>query len=131
MSAECSTEYHTSQQSDNFEEEQPNCQSASGDVTTAAGESGSIQNQEILHNDDSQASNATTITLSLHSQEASTESQDLYTSKLPSVAEKECQTMDGVFLSADEYASLLAKASFCPNFSDNLIKIRFHIANLP
>ena len=50
---------------------------------------------------------------------------------MPSVAEKECQTMDGVFLSADEYASLLAKASFCPNFSEDLIKIRFHIANLP
>ena len=112
MSAECSTEYHTSQQSDNFEEEQPNSQTASGDVTTAAGESGSIQNQEILHNNDSQASNATTITLSSPSQGASTESQDSYTSKLPSVAEKECQTMDSVFLSADEYASLLAKASF-------------------
>ncbi len=131
MSTECSTEYHTSQQSDNFEEEQPNSQTASGDVTTAAGESGSIQNQEILHNNDSQASNATTITLSSPSQEASTESQDSYTSKLPSVAEKECQTMDSVFLSADEYASLLAKASFCPNFSEDLIKIRFHIANLP
>ena len=61
MSAECSTEYHTSQQSDHFEE-QSNSQTASGDVTTAAGESGSIQNQEILHNNDSQASNALTIT---------------------------------------------------------------------
>ena len=49
---------------------------------------------------------------------------------MDNVAEKECQTMDGVFLPAEEYSSLLAKASFCPNFRDDLIKIRLHIANL-
>ena len=49
-------------------------------------------------------------------------------SKLPNVTEKECQTVDGVFLPADEYASLLARASFC---REDLIKIRFHIASLP
>ena len=39
--------------------------------------------------------------------------------------------MDGVFLFVEEYASLLAKASFCPNFRDDLIKIRFQIVSLP
>ena len=37
MSAECSTEHRTSQQSDkNFEQEQPNSQSTGSDVTAAA-----------------------------------------------------------------------------------------------
>jgi hypothetical protein len=79
--------------------------SSSSEVTTVAGgNSRSIDNPQ---NNDSQTSNATTITLSFPSQDASTESQDSYTntSKLPSFAEKECQTMDGVFLSAEEYAS--------------------------
>ena len=131
MSTECSTstEYHTSQQSDDIEQEQPSSQSTSKDVTPAADES-EIRKDD-LHNDDSQTSNATTITLSSPSQAASTESQDLYMSKLPNVTEKECQTVDGVFLPADEYASLLARASFCPNFREDLIKIRFHIASLP
>ena len=39
--------------------------------------------------------------------------------------------MDGVFLSAEEYALLLKKASFCPNFNKDLVKIRSHIAHLP
>ena len=100
MSAECSTEHRTSQQSDkNFEQEQPNSQSTGSDVTAAASESETIHNQDTIHHENySQVSNATTITLSSPSQDASTESQDLYTgtSKLPSVAEKECQTMDGI-----------------------------------
>ena len=82
-----------------------------------------------MHND-SPNSNATTVTLSSPSPAASTKSHDLFNT-MPSVAEKECQTMDGVFLSAEEYASLLAKLSFCPNFRDDLIKIRFQIVSLP
>ena len=39
--------------------------------------------------------------------------------------------MDGVFLSAEEYALLFKKASFCPNFNEDLVKIRSHIAHLP
>ena len=31
--------------------------------------------------------------------------------------------MDGVFLSAEEYALLLKKASLCPNFSENLVHL--------
>ena len=92
MSAECSTEHHTSQQSDkNFKQEQPNSQSTGSDVTAAANECETIHNQDTIHHEDySQVSNATTITLSSPSQDASTGSQDLYTgtSKLPSVAEK-------------------------------------------
>ena len=133
MSTECSTstEYHTSQQSDDIEQEQSNSQSStSSDVTTAAGEPGSIEKMDI-HNDDSKTSNATTITLSSPSQAASTESQDSYKPGLPNVAEKQCQTMDVMVLSAEEYGSLLAKASFCSNFSEDLIKIRLHIANFP
>ena len=79
----------------------------------------------------SQKSDTTTITLSSPSQMITMDSQDLSpVYKLPNVAEKECQTMDGVFLSVEEYASLLQKASFCPNFSDDLIKIRSHIYHL-
>ena len=65
MSTECSTstEYHTSQQSDDIEQEQPSSQSTSSDVTPAADESERIRKDD-LHNDDSQTSNATTITLS-------------------------------------------------------------------
>ena len=70
--------------------------------------------------------------LSSPSPAASTESEDLHMSKtMANVAEKECQTIDGVSLAGEEYSSLLAKASFCPNFRDDLIKIRIHIANMP
>ena len=60
MSTECSTstEYHTSQQSGDIEQEQPSSQSTSSDVTPAADES-EIRKDD-LHNDDSQTSNATT-----------------------------------------------------------------------
>ena len=54
MSTECltSTEYHTSQQSDDIEQEQPSSQSTSSDVTPAADESERIWKDD-LHNDDS------------------------------------------------------------------------------
>ena len=96
--------------------------------------SGSPQNvdrQTLEKVTNSQKSDTTTITLSSPSQMITMDSQDLSpVYKLPNVAEKECQTMDGVFLSVEEYASLLQKASFCPNFSDDLIKIWSHIYHL-
>ncbi len=61
-----------------------------------------------------QTSDTTTITLSSYRQPRT-----------------ECQTiMDGVFLSVNEYATLLEKASFSPNFRDDLAEIRSHIAHL-
>ena len=76
----------------------------------------------------SQTSDTTTITLSLVSKTIRTDSQDL---DKGSTERTECQTMDGVFLSVNEYATLLEKASFSPNFRDNLAKIWSHIAHLP
>ena len=39
--------------------------------------------------------------------------------------------MDGVFLSTNDYETLLKRATFCPNFRIDLIKIKSHISNLP
>ena len=92
--------------------------------------SGSPQNPSNLPNQDeiySQESDTTTITLSSPSQTVSIDSQDHST---PNLQEKECQTMDGVFLSAEEYALLLKKTSFCPNCNEDLVKIRCHISHL-
>ena len=93
--------------------------------------SGSSQNSPDLQNQHevySQASDTTTITLSSPSQTVSIDTQ---VQLKPNLEEKECQTMDGVFLSAEEYALLLKKASFCPNFNEDLVKLRSHIAHLP
>ncbi len=66
-----------------------------------------------------QTSDTTTITLSSASQTIRTDSQG-----------QSAKTMDGVFLSVNEYATLLEKASFPPNFRDDLAEIRSHIAHL-
>lgn len=66
-----------------------------------------------------QLSDATTITLSSPSQLHSQESMH--------VTEKECQTDDLVFLERDEYEKLVKKASFCPDFKNDLSKIRSFI----
>ena len=79
----------------------------------------------------SQTSDATTITLSSPSQTIGMDSGDEFGANSKNFAEKECQTMDGVFLSTNDYKALLAKATFCPNFKNDLIKIRSHISNLP
>ncbi len=68
----------------------------------------------------SQTSDTITITLSLVSKTTCTNSQDL---NKASTERTECQTMDGIFLSVNEYATLLEKASFPSNFRDNLAKI--------
>ena len=75
-----------------------------------------------------QTSDTITITLSSASQTIRTDSQDL---DKASTERTECQTMDGVFLSVNEYATLLEKASSSPNFKEDLAKIRSHIAHLP
>ena len=36
-----------------------------------------------------------------------------------------------IFLSTNDYETLLRKTSFCPNIRNDLIKIRSHISNLP
>ncbi len=75
-----------------------------------------------------QTSDTITITLSSASQTIRTDSQDL---DRASTERTECQTMDGVFRSVNEYATLLKKASSSPNFREDLAKIRSHIAHLP
>ena len=79
----------------------------------------------------SQKSDATTVTLSSPSQTIGMDSSDEFGVCAKNCAEKESQTMDGVFLSTNDYESLSKKASFCPNFKNDLIKIRSHISNLP
>ena len=78
-----------------------------------------------------QLSSSSTITLSSPSQAIFSDSQESridFTCK--NVVEKGCQTTDGVFLSKDEYSTLLKKASFCPNFKNDLLKIRSFVSTL-
>ena len=76
-------------------------------------------------------SDATTITLTSLSQTSGMDSSDEFSVCAKNCAEKESQTMDGVFLSTNGYEILLKKASFSTNFKNDLIKIRSHISNLP
>ena len=129
VNTECSasTSYlEAIEQSDDIQGQSDSALAATGDLLG----SGCPQNPSNLPNQDeiySQGSDTTTITLSSPSQTVSIDSQDHST---PNLQEKECQTMDGVFLSAEEYALLLKKASFCPNFNEDLVKIRCHISHL-
>ena len=129
VNTECSasTSYlEAIEQSDDTQGQSDSALAATGDLLG----SGSPQNPSNLPNQDeiySQESDTTTITLSSPSQTVSIDSQDHST---PNLQEKECQTMDSVFLSAEEYALLLKKASFCPNFNEDLVKIRCHISHL-
>ena len=47
-----------------------------------------------------------------------------FASHSKTVAEKECQTTDGVYLSDSEFEELLKKASFNPDFKKDLQKIK-------
>ena len=78
-----------------------------------------------------QSSNATTITLSSPEQTVGhwEESQDI-SRTTSTVAEKECKTTNGIYLSNDEYESLLKKASFCSNFQNDLLKNRSFVSNM-
>ena len=60
----------------------------------------------------------------------SEEGQDISTTTCNTKAEKECQTTEGVYLSNDEYESLLKKASFCPNFQNELLKITLAVSKM-
>ena len=81
---------------------------------------------------DTQSSNASTITLSSPERTVShwEEGQDISTTTCNTKAEKECQTIEGVYLSNDEYESLLKKASFCPNFQNDLLKITLVVSKM-
>ena len=81
----------------------------------------------------SQMSDSTTITLSSPSQTIGMDGGDEFSNGTnpKNFADKECQTMDGVFLSTNDYETLLKRATFCPNFRNDLIKIKSHISNLP
>ena len=46
------------------------------------------------------------------------------------IAEKECQTTDGVYLSNIEYQELLKKASLNPDFQNDLQKIKTQVSTL-
>ena len=46
------------------------------------------------------------------------------------IAEKECQTTDGVYLSNSEYHELLKKASLNPGFQNDLQKIKTQVSTL-
>ena len=78
-------------------------------------------------------SDSTTITLSSPSQTIGMDGGDEFSNGTnpKNFADKECQTMDGVFLSTNDYETLLKRATFCPNFRNDLIKIKSHISNLP
>ena len=41
-----------------------------------------------------------------------------------------CIIADGVFLEKEEYEALVKKASFCPDFKDDIFKIRSFISKL-
>ena len=76
-----------------------------------------------------QLSGATTITLSSPSQALEISSQETRDSF--ERVDKECQTSDGVFLSKYEYENLKKQASFCPDFQNDLMKIRPFVSNMP
>lgn len=92
--------------------------------TSTVGLSSPVPSEQLTN---TQSSNATTITLSSPEQTVGQweECQDVSTTT-STMADKECQTTEGIFLSNDEYESLLKKASFCPNFQNDLCKIKSH-----
>jgi hypothetical protein len=75
-----------------------------------------------------QSSDVTTITLSSPDTLIEIDSEEF--PNTTKTEEKQCQTTGGVYLSHDEYESLLKKASFCPNFQNDLLKIRSAVSNL-
>ena len=115
----------TSQTSGESNNQQSNCQLSSGS-TNSANSSTTLSLSQITSNNleqtpDSQLSNSSTITLISPSQtvDISEESKQ--------VADKECQTADGVFLKKEEYEAVVKKASLCPDFKDYIFKIRSFI----
>jgi hypothetical protein len=101
------------------------------DETSKVTMSSHLLSDQIEQLTNTQSSNATTITLSSPEQTVGhwEESQDIY-GTTSTVAEKECQTTNGIYLSNDEYESLLKKASFCSNFQNDLLKNRSFVSNM-
>ena len=77
-----------------------------------------------------QLSDATTITLSSPSPALEVSSRQETLDSFERVY-KECQTSDGVFLSKYENENLKKQASFCPDFQNDLMKIRSFVSNMP
>ena len=88
--------------------------------------------EQAPEHDSSQLSDETTITMGSHSQTTTLDSQESLLLKRASKVhvDVECQTTDGVFLSAEEYGNLLKQASLCPDFKNNLTNIRSLLQNL-
>ena len=101
------------------------------DETSTVTMSSPVSSYQLEQLTNTQSSNAITITLSSPEQTVGhwEESQDI-SGTTSTVAEKECQTTNGIYLSNDEYESLLKKASFCSNFQNDLLKIRSFISNM-
>ena len=118
----------TSQTSGESNNQQSNSQSSSGSTNSANSSTtpslSQITSNNMEQTPDSQLSNSSTITLSSPSQtvDISQESKQ--------VADKECQTADGVFLEKEEYEALMKKASLCPDFKNDIFKIRSFISKL-
>ena len=96
--------------------------------TSSVGLSSPVLTEQLT---DTQSSNATTITLSSPEQTVGQceECQDVSTTT-STMADKECQTTEGIFLSNDEYEWLLNEASFYPNFKNDLCKILLFVSNM-
>ena len=118
----------TSQESELRDDQYNNSQESVTSTITAT-----PPNQQIIPDDtcNSQLSDETTITLSSPSQTVEVNSQESVLVSPKNVVEKECQTTDGVYLSNEEYDALLKKASFCPDFQDDLCKIRYVVSKSP
>ena len=102
-----------------------NSQSSSASTTTVSPPTTPCPSQSFPEqpSSNSQLSDGSTITLTSPSQafDSSQESKQ--------VAEKECQTTDGVFLKKEEYEELVKKASsHCSDFKNDIYKIRSFIS---
>ena len=90
--------------------------------------SGATQDNDQSSLSNTQFSNATTITLSSPSQAieiSSQETQDIF-----EFVDKQCQTSEGAILSKYEHENLKKQASFCPDFQNDLMKIRLFVSNM-
>ena len=101
------------------------------DETSTVTMSSPVSSDQLEQLTNTQSSNATTITLSSPEQTVGHWEESRHISSTTStVAEKECQTTNGIYLSNDDYESLLKKASFCSNFQNDLLKIRLFVSNM-
>ena len=116
----------TSQTSaESINNQQSNSQLSSGSTNSANSSTtlslSQITSDDIEQTPISQPSNSSTITLS-------SPSQTVISQESKQVAKKEYQTADGIFLEKEEYEALVKKASLCPDFKDDIFKIRSFIS---